>query len=121
VDKFIQFFLLMVANQMPREQLFISDVFRSILPARTGCQGRRGTFYCAEGHKCDCDSAHCRPECVRRVDTIRRQLPGKDQRLVDLFLEENGNYSAVARRLGRHRTSVSDSYSRLFHRIKASA
>jgi hypothetical protein len=57
---------------------------------------------------------------VKRVDAIRRQLPSKDQRLIDLFLQEGGNYS-VARRLKRHRTAVSDSFSRLFHRIKASA
>jgi hypothetical protein len=57
---------------------------------------------------------------VKRVDAIRRQLSRRDQRLIDLYLQEGGNYSAVARRLRRHRTSVSDSYCRLFHRIKAS-
>jgi hypothetical protein len=38
---------------------------------------------------------------VRKVDAIRRQLPRKERRMIDLYLEEGGNYSAVARRLRR--------------------
>ena len=42
---------------------------------------------------------HERPS-VRRVATIRHRLPRADRRLVDLYLQEGGNYAAVARRLG---------------------
>ncbi len=37
-----------------------------------------------------------RRESVRRVDAIRRQLPRQDRRFIDLYLQENGNCSAVA-------------------------
>ena len=58
---------------------------------------------------------------VQLVDAIRRQLPRKDQRLIDLFIQEDGNYSAVARCLHRERSGVSGRYVRLFRRIAAMA
>ncbi|MHB1424535.1 MAG: sigma-70 family RNA polymerase sigma factor [Gemmataceae bacterium] len=58
-------------------------------------------------------------QSVRRVDAIRRQLPREDRRLVELFLEEGGNYSAVARRLGRDSGGMRDRYHRLFRRVRS--
>ena len=60
-------------------------------------------------------------ESVRRVDAIRRQLPRQDQRLIDLYIGEGGNVSAVARGLHAKRSRTQDRYYRLFRRIKATA
>jgi transposase-like protein len=56
---------------------------------------------------------------VRRVATIRRRLPPADRRLLDLYLQEGGNYAAVARRLGCAPESVRGRYQCLFRRIRA--
>jgi RNA polymerase sigma factor (sigma-70 family) len=56
---------------------------------------------------------------VRRVARIRHRLPRADRRWLDLFLQEGGNYAAVARRLGRVPESVRRRYSCLFRRIRA--
>ena len=56
---------------------------------------------------------------VRRVASIRHRLSRADRRWLDLFLEEGGNYAAVARRLGRGPESVRRRYACLFHRIRA--
>ena len=55
---------------------------------------------------------------VRRVASIRHRLPRADRRWLDLFLEEGGNYAAVARRLGRGPESVRRRFYCLFLRIK---
>jgi RNA polymerase sigma factor (sigma-70 family) len=60
-------------------------------------------------------------ESVRRVDAIRRQLPRQDQRFIDLYLQEGGNVSAVARRLHRKRNATQWRYTHLFRRIAATA
>jgi RNA polymerase sigma factor (sigma-70 family) len=60
-------------------------------------------------------------ESVRRVDSIRQRLPVKDRRLITMYLQEGGNYSAVARRLGRDSGGIRDRYYRLFRRIAATA
>jgi hypothetical protein len=56
---------------------------------------------------------------IRRVATIRQRLPRADRRLLDLFLQEGGNYAAVARRLGREPDSVRQRFYGLFRRIRA--
>ena len=56
---------------------------------------------------------------VRRVAIIRHRLPRADRRLLDLYLQEGGNYAAVARRLGRGPVSVRRRFHSLFHRIRA--
>jgi RNA polymerase sigma factor (sigma-70 family) len=56
---------------------------------------------------------------VRRVATIRQRLPRADRRLLDLYLQEGGNYAAVARRLGCVPESVRGRYHCLFRRIRA--
>jgi RNA polymerase sigma factor (sigma-70 family) len=56
---------------------------------------------------------------VCHVATIRRHLPRADRRLLDLFLQEGGNYAAVARRLGREPDSVRQRFYGLFRRIRA--
>jgi RNA polymerase sigma factor (sigma-70 family) len=56
---------------------------------------------------------------VRRVAAIRQRLPRADRRLLDLFLQEGGNYAAVARRLGREPDSVRQRFYGLFRRIRA--
>jgi RNA polymerase sigma factor (sigma-70 family) len=56
---------------------------------------------------------------VCRVTTIRQRLPRTDRRLLDLFLQEGGNYAAVARRLGREPDSVRQRFYGLFRRIRA--
>ena len=56
---------------------------------------------------------------VRRVAIIRHRLPRADRRLLDLFLQEGGNYAAVARRLGREPDSVRGRFYGLFRRIRA--
>jgi RNA polymerase sigma factor (sigma-70 family) len=56
---------------------------------------------------------------VRRVATIRHRLPRADRRWLDLFLQEGGNYAAVARRLGRVPESVRRRFHSLFRRIRA--
>jgi RNA polymerase sigma factor (sigma-70 family) len=58
---------------------------------------------------------------VRKVEAIRQRLPRKDRRLLDLFLEEGGNYTAVARRLKRKASAVRWRYHRLARRIAAGA
>jgi RNA polymerase sigma factor (sigma-70 family) len=56
---------------------------------------------------------------VRLVATIRHRLPRADRRWLDLFVQEGGNYAAVARRLGRRPESVRRRYACLFGRIRA--
>jgi RNA polymerase sigma factor (sigma-70 family) len=56
---------------------------------------------------------------VRLVARIRHRLPRADRRLLDLFVQEGGNYAAVARRLGRVPESVRRRYACLFRRIRA--
>ena len=56
---------------------------------------------------------------VRRVAAIRQRLPRGDRRLLDLYLQEGGNYAAVARRLGREPDSVRQRFYGLFRRIRA--
>jgi RNA polymerase sigma factor (sigma-70 family) len=56
---------------------------------------------------------------VRLVATIRHRLPRADRRLLDLYLQEGGNYAAVARRLGCAPESVRGRYQCLFRRIRA--
>ena len=56
---------------------------------------------------------------LRRVATIRQRLPRADRRWLDLYLQEGGNYAAVARRLGRGPESVRRRFSCLFRRIRA--
>ena len=57
---------------------------------------------------------------VRLVAGIRHRLPRADRRLLDLFVQEGGNYAAVARRLGRGPESVRRRFHGLFGRIRAS-
>jgi RNA polymerase sigma factor (sigma-70 family) len=56
---------------------------------------------------------------LRRVAGIRHRLPRADRRWLDLFLQEGGNYAAVARRLGRGPESVRRRFHGLFRRIRA--
>ena len=56
---------------------------------------------------------------VGRVAGIRHGLPRADRRLLDLFLQEGGNYAAVARRLGHGPESVRRRFRCLFGRIRA--
>ena len=56
---------------------------------------------------------------VRRVAGIRQRLPRADRHLLDLYLQEGGNYAAVARRLGDVPESVRRRYTGLFSRIRA--
>ena len=56
---------------------------------------------------------------VRLVAGIRHRLPRADRRWFDLFLQEGGNYAAIARRLGRGPQSVRRRFSCLFRRIRA--
>ena len=56
---------------------------------------------------------------VCRVAAIQQRLPVKDRRLITLYLQEGGNYSAVARRLGRDSDAIRARYHRLFRRIRA--
>ena len=58
-------------------------------------------------------------ESVRRVAALQQRLPVQDRRLITLYLQEGGNYSAVARRLGRDSSVIRDRYHRLFRRIRA--
>ncbi|MGH7224974.1 MAG: sigma-70 family RNA polymerase sigma factor, partial [Gemmataceae bacterium] len=60
-------------------------------------------------------------QSVRKVAAIRQRLPMKDRRLVDLYLQEGGNYSAVARRLNRDSGGIAERYHRLFRRVAATA
>jgi len=55
---------------------------------------------------------------VRLVAAIRHRLPRADRRWLDLFVQEGGNYAAVARRLGRGPESVRRRFHGLFRRIK---
>jgi RNA polymerase sigma factor (sigma-70 family) len=56
---------------------------------------------------------------VRRVASIRHRLPCADRRWLDLYLQEGGNYAAVARRLGWGPESVRRRFHGLFRRIRA--
>jgi DNA-directed RNA polymerase specialized sigma24 family protein len=56
---------------------------------------------------------------VRRVESIRQRLPRKDRRLVDIYLEEGGSPSALARRFNRCSGTIRCRYERLFRRIAA--
>jgi len=56
-------------------------------------------------------------ESVRRVSAIQQRLPNRERRLIAMYLEENGNFSAVARRLRHSSSGVSGRYHRLFRRI----
>jgi hypothetical protein len=56
---------------------------------------------------------------VRLVAGIRHRLPRADRRWLDLFVQEGGNYAAVARRLGRGPESVRRRFQCLFCRIRA--
>jgi RNA polymerase sigma factor (sigma-70 family) len=56
---------------------------------------------------------------VRRVARIRHRLPCADRHWLDLFVQEGGNYAAVARRLGRGPESVRRCFQCLFGRIRA--
>jgi RNA polymerase sigma factor (sigma-70 family) len=56
---------------------------------------------------------------VRRVASIRHRLARADRRWLDLFVQEGGNYAAVARRLGRGPQSVRRRFHGLFRRIRA--
>jgi RNA polymerase sigma factor (sigma-70 family) len=56
---------------------------------------------------------------VCRVAAIRHRLPRADRRLLDLYVQEGGNYAAVARRLGREPDSVRQRFYGLFRRIRA--
>jgi hypothetical protein len=56
---------------------------------------------------------------VRRVASIRHSLPRADRRLHYLYLQEWGNYAAVARRLGRVPESVRRRYTYRFRLIRA--
>jgi RNA polymerase sigma factor (sigma-70 family) len=58
-------------------------------------------------------------ESVRCVAAIQQRLPVKDRRLITLYVQEGGNYSAAARRLGRDSDGIRDRYHRLFRRIRA--
>jgi len=57
-------------------------------------------------------------ESVRKVAVIQQGLPIEDRRLLTLYLHEGGNYSAVARRLGRDSDGIRARYHRLFRRIR---
>jgi RNA polymerase sigma factor (sigma-70 family) len=56
---------------------------------------------------------------VRLVARIRDRLPRADRCLLDLFVQEGGNYAAVARRLGRGPERVRRRFCCLFRRIRA--
>jgi len=58
-------------------------------------------------------------ESIRRVTAIQQRLSVKDRRLLSLYVQEGGNYSAVARRLGRDSDGIRARYHRLFRRIRA--
>jgi RNA polymerase sigma factor (sigma-70 family) len=58
-------------------------------------------------------------ESMRRVAAIQQCLPLEDRRLISLYVQEGGNYSAVARRLRRDSDGIRDRYYRLFRRIRA--
>ena len=58
---------------------------------------------------------------VRRVEELRGQQPRKDRHLIDLYLQEGGNYSAVARRVRGGKAYVRERYRRLFLRMAATA
>ena len=57
-------------------------------------------------------------ESVRKVAAIQQRLPVQDRRLITLYVQEGGNYSAVARRLGRDSDGIRARYHRLFRRIR---
>ena len=58
-------------------------------------------------------------ESVHKVAALQQRLPVQDRRLITLYLQEGGNYSAVARRLGRDSDGIRDRYHRLFRRLRA--
>jgi RNA polymerase sigma factor (sigma-70 family) len=55
---------------------------------------------------------------ILRVEALRQRLTPDDRRLVDVYLEEGGNRSAVARRLGLSIKSIHGRYLLLFRRIR---
>jgi RNA polymerase sigma factor (sigma-70 family) len=59
-------------------------------------------------------------ESVRRVQELRRQQPREYRRLIDLWIEEGGNVSSLARRLRRDRSALQGRYTRLFRVLSAS-
>jgi RNA polymerase sigma factor (sigma-70 family) len=58
-------------------------------------------------------------ESVRKVAAIQQRLPVQDRQLIALYVQEGGNYSAVARRLGRDSDGIRARYHRLFRRIRS--
>jgi RNA polymerase sigma factor (sigma-70 family) len=58
-------------------------------------------------------------ESIRRVAALHQRLSVQDQRLIAMYLQEGGNYSAVARRLGRVSSVIRGRYHRVFQRIRA--
>jgi RNA polymerase sigma factor (sigma-70 family) len=58
-------------------------------------------------------------ESVRKVAAIQQRLPVKDRRLLSLYVQEGGNYAAIASRLGRDSDGIRARYHRLFRRIRA--
>ncbi|HTU19638.1 MAG TPA: hypothetical protein VMG10_16375 [Gemmataceae bacterium] len=58
-------------------------------------------------------------ESIRKVAAIQQLLPVQDRCLITLYLHEGGNYSAVARRLGRDSDGIRARYHRLYRRIRA--
>jgi hypothetical protein len=57
-------------------------------------------------------------ESVRRVQAIRKSLPRRDRHLIDLYLQEGGNMSAVARRLHRKLNGMRNNFRQLFARVR---
>jgi DNA-directed RNA polymerase specialized sigma24 family protein len=58
-------------------------------------------------------------ESVRRVEVIRRSLPRRERRLLDLFLQEDCCYAGVARRRGCCHTSAQKHLHRVFDSVRA--
>ncbi len=83
------------------------------------CQGRSRGFAAKVKCRPEADGEPC--PSIHRVEELRRQLPRKERRLVDLYLQEDGNMAAVARRLGKCRQAISTDFYRMFCRIRASA
>ncbi|HEY7423260.1 MAG TPA: sigma-70 family RNA polymerase sigma factor [Gemmataceae bacterium] len=63
----------------------------------------------------DDDTAGTARPCVAALlDT----LPETEQDLLRLFMEEQGNYSSIGRRLGKHNSTIGRRYHQLFARIR---
>jgi RNA polymerase sigma factor (sigma-70 family) len=58
-------------------------------------------------------------ESARRVSAIQQRLPNRERRLIAMYLQEGGNFSAVARRLRQSSSGATGRYHRLFRRIAA--